>query len=433
MSWKDRLKKGSFRGVPFFTASSEVEGGRRGQVHEYPGSDSHTIQDLGIAAKRFTVTAFLIGEDYDIQRNNLIEALDKGGPGKLVHRYYGELTVEVEPNQRYRVTESQDQGGMATFQIPFIVSGKQRKTTVGIDTVARIKTAADKAKASSQAGFLKRFLATGPEFVRDNIIGTVDRATAKMSGINRQVHAALSLPNGLAASITSLGNTTAYAVAAPTRYGDLVQGMYNVHSAIFGAITNVGAALVASAAVFGSFGSTSIPSEARADARKAGNVLRSAQSGLGSLGDDEPHRSRDTDLNTQMADNQDAIVRLNRQAAAIEAARAAASMPYESRDAALAMLEQLDSALTELAESSDDDDVFAALSDLRVEVAAHLNTTAGELPRLVEYKPARTLSSLLIAHLVHGDARRHDEIISRNNPRHPGFMEGAKPVLVLNA
>src|SRR5690606_17230156 len=145
-----------------------------------------------------------------------------------------------------------------------------------------------------QAGFLSKFLVTGPEFVRDNVIGTIDRATSKMSNVNRQVHAALSLPNGVAASITSLSNSVEYAIAAPTRYGDLVQGMYNIHSAIFQSITDIGAVLISSATVFGAFGSTRIPSQARADARKAGNVLRSAQTGLGSIGDEELHRPRAT-------------------------------------------------------------------------------------------------------------------------------------------
>lgn len=42
-----------------------------------------------------------------------------------------------------------------------------------------------------------------------------------------------------------------------------------------------------------------------------------------------------------------------------------------------------------------------------------------------------TMPALLIAHRVYGDARRADDIVSRNRIAHPGFVSGGQVLEVL--
>lgn len=77
MSWRDQLRDGSFRGVPFKIQASRALVGRRGQVHEYPLRDKPYAEDLGRRARAFNVECFVLGADYMAQRDALIAALEE--------------------------------------------------------------------------------------------------------------------------------------------------------------------------------------------------------------------------------------------------------------------------------------------------------------------------------------------------------------------
>ncbi|MFJ5162219.1 DNA circularization N-terminal domain-containing protein [Pantoea sp. NPDC088449] len=106
MSWIDNLRDASLRGVPFKVDEDEATFGRRMQVHEYPNQDKPCAEDIGRATRRFIVQAYLAGDDYFEQRNNLIEAVEKPESCKLVHPFYGEKTVTV--TDKVRVSHTKD-------------------------------------------------------------------------------------------------------------------------------------------------------------------------------------------------------------------------------------------------------------------------------------------------------------------------------------
>lgn len=398
-------------------------------LHEYPGSGIHTTQNMGPFTDDVPVTAIVIGRDYDIQRDKLLAALRKPGPGPLVHRYYGQFDVELRPGSKWKLTESQEEGGMAIFEIPFIRAGATKSVTVTVDTAKKVRSSASAAKAVSTESFNKKVNTLGPEFIRDAIMGTLNRANYVVSGINSQVTGALATPTIAAGLIATLGNSAATLVATPSRIGELGAGLYEIQEAIFGAIEDIGLALLKDAAIFG------IGPEAAAaqvEARKVSRVTRSSQQALmTSLGSQEPKFSTAGELGQRQATNQAAVLGLIRRAGTIEAARVAAALPYDSRDTASDIRKQLEAALVTLAETADDDDVYSALTDLRVDLVRHLASTAGELPRVVPFTPVTTLPALVIAYRVHGTALRNEEIVARNNIRHPGFTPAASPLKVL--
>lgn len=58
------------------------------------------IPNLGKVTFRPSITAYVVGDDCFDQRDRLIDALNKPGPGTLVHPTYGELKVCVDGEVR---------------------------------------------------------------------------------------------------------------------------------------------------------------------------------------------------------------------------------------------------------------------------------------------------------------------------------------------
>lgn len=416
MTFRDRLAPGSFRGVAFKTPSSERTGGQRGIVHEYPNSDDPTTQRLGRMPTRFRLTAYVIGPDYDLDRDALIEALDKPGPGRLVHYWYGAIDVEVEPNQTYTVRESQDQLGMAIFEIPFIVS--KRRTDIPKLTISRYDAAKIKggnAILASMRSFADKLDTSGIEQVRSDVMDTITGATTIINDVNSQISTIIATPTQVAGMITSLGNSLATLVSTPSRFDELASGINAVIEATFGALANIGRALWDSSRTLDGTGQTA--AAAQSEARRAVRTLRNALRQTQAIPDGD-------------TDNDRAVNGLVKQTAAVHAALAALEMPFDNQGNAQSVRDELDATLAALAAVADDN-VYGAMSDFRADLAAHLTSVAGGLARTIDYTPAVTLPALLIAHRIHGDARRAEEIIARNNVRHPGFVAGGYPVKVL--
>ena len=96
MAWRDNLVAASFRGAGFSVNGTDAPiAGRRVAVHEYPGRDEPFVEDLGRRTKRWEIEAFVVGDDYAIARDRLIEECDMPGAGELVHPYLGSLQVGV--------------------------------------------------------------------------------------------------------------------------------------------------------------------------------------------------------------------------------------------------------------------------------------------------------------------------------------------------
>ena len=117
------LRPASFRGVPFVVDVAAGEGGRRIVTHEFPLRDQPYTEDLGRAAQRHRIRAFVIGDDYQDKRDALLAACqDKNTAGTLVHPFLGERQCR---SGLLRWSESKDRGGYAAFDIDFVEDGKQ--------------------------------------------------------------------------------------------------------------------------------------------------------------------------------------------------------------------------------------------------------------------------------------------------------------------
>lgn len=386
MTWRARLQKGQFRGVPFLTQEHEAQGGRRLVQNEYPLRDEPYAEDLGRRAREFSIEMYVLGADYMAARDKLIEAFEKSGPGTLLHPYLGTRQVAV---REYRLRESSRDGGMATFSVTFVEAGRKAAPDAKADTAQGTKDKASTARAASLADFVDTFKV-------ENLPGW--SITELQDEVTREL-------GGIVGVIGDVAGSIAAQIRAP----------FNMGAAIQGAIARV------------------------ADLAGAPSRALGVYSSLSSAGTDSPAIPQTTATRRQQAQDAAALQRLTRETAAIEAAETSATMEFESSDDALAtratVLVQLDACM----EATDpvtgapiDDEVFDSLRGLRTAVAQDLRERGAKLPRIARVTQGATLPARVVAYRLYGDASRADEIVARNKIRHPGFVPGGKPLEVLS-
>lgn len=123
MSANDRLR--TFRyttalGETFVLQFDELtrSGGRNSVVSEYVGQNSGGVQDLGEAIRRYPVTCYISGPDYDQEADRFAAALDEAGPGILDHPRWG--TQGVLPVSWQQSEHFLNGVGRAVFSVEFV-------------------------------------------------------------------------------------------------------------------------------------------------------------------------------------------------------------------------------------------------------------------------------------------------------------------------
>lgn len=371
MTWRDQLQPASFRGVEFKVASHDMSFGRRAQLHEFPLRDKPYVEDLGRKARTYNIEGYVIGADYMVQRDKLIEALEKQGPGTLVHRYYGQVRVQVlgEP----RVRESNREGGWAQFSMVFVEAGEEPRPLATIDTRQKVAASSDNALGVVQQSFESEYVTEGlPGWVTDSlrtVLTDLDETLSKLSMLEGVISDYVTLPDQIA-------------------------------SRFVGAMSSLSG--LADYRILSGFGNDLLP------------VPTSTPSRI------------------QQAKNQKAIVNLVRRVSLVEATRQSSEQDYDSQLSAIAVRDELAEDLdTEMLTA--DDETYIALQDLRSDMVRDLTDRAAKLKQVRNYTPKATLPALVIAHSLYQDALRDQDIVARNNISHPGFIRGGNALEVLNA
>jgi prophage DNA circulation protein len=134
--WRSQLMPASFNGARFHCDSNARESGRRIVEHQFPKKDQPYGEDMGRAAREFTVRGYCIvfpyetgtplySLDYRLARDRLMQQLEAEGPGVLQLPTQTPMLV-VCP--RYRMQEEQRFGGFCTFDMTFQEYGQDPST-----------------------------------------------------------------------------------------------------------------------------------------------------------------------------------------------------------------------------------------------------------------------------------------------------------------
>lgn len=397
MSFRERLRPASYRGVPFFVDDDEDSGGKRAQVHEYPGRDEPWVEELGKRAREIGVTAHLLGDDVFEQRTRLQSACEQSGAGKLVLPSRGELLATcVEFRSRESIT---GEGRISRLELVFIAAGRNQFPGQTADTRELARTAGDGTIAAAKARFERVFTVAGrPQWVRNAAIEVLDLGLGRIADATKGIDGDSA---GVAAALKALE-------AARAGVATLIDDPEATSSAVASALRAL----------------TDLDGDPAQIAAQLDSLV--------SVFDAQPPVIGQTPTRVQQAANQAAVIALQRRTVVAELARAATRVELESSADAVALRDLLGARVQDeidRAADAGDDETYFALSDLLAQSVLDLDARAARLPTLRTIDVPRALPALVIAYQVHGDAERESEIVARNRLVHPGFVSGAVEVL----
>jgi prophage DNA circulation protein len=134
----EHLRPASWRGVPFQVNGDDAEFGRHVVMHEYPQRNKPYAEDLGRKFRKFKLDAWVCADRTNgfnpwPERDALIEAIEAGDVGTLVHPFWGSLQghiVSVAVKQT-----STTNGGYVNFQMEFFEAGElEFRAYASVDT-----------------------------------------------------------------------------------------------------------------------------------------------------------------------------------------------------------------------------------------------------------------------------------------------------------
>jgi prophage DNA circulation protein len=429
MNWRDKLQKGSFRGVEFCWRHSDATVGRKTARHDYPQRDDAYIEDMGKRPQEFNLECFVIGKNYTDQRDNMIAALEQAGAGTLIHPTMGMMQVCVCGD--VRITESTDEGGMCRFSIPFIVSPDNMFfPSSSLNTAQMVSFGADTSIEASMDDFVAGFSVAGlPQYASVDAQAVLIGFTGGMTSLAALFPANVETP-ALIAGITALENAAASLVQTPASLAESITGLFgDLRTAALAPLDLPENAELPTDGISSRYNTLiNLPTSLFNAFARLFDFGRSTNAYSTLSSDSIPQT---TSARIAQAANRDAINALIRQTAIAEAARTASTINFISYDAAVGVMTKLLDAIdAEVLLASDS--VYATLVDLRAAVVKDINSRGADLARIIQYTPVRTEPALVIAQRLYGDATRAEEIIARNNIRHPLFVPGGVPLEVLS-
>lgn len=419
MSWRERMVKASFKGVEFHVDGVAYKGGRRVFRRRLAGKDGSKQQDGGQNEDEVSVEAFLFGDDFDVARNELEATLRSAGPGPLVLPSRGELRVRVVGDPE--TVERRGEGGYCSIRFTAVVeeaAGQRFKSVPDRGGLLSKISKALKAVATSDFSSSFDVLAMPGAYITQ-VTNAVTNVTQNLRNIQGKINGTLNPLEDLTAAIDTFDATFTSLLSTPNELGNQLA---DLTSSIFALANNSGAIIDRTTGLASFEGS---PFERAASVRTTAQIALDIK-GLGASS--KPGTAL-TALELRKDKAICAVYRLARTVALAESSQTYVDAPFDSSSTSLEILESSMDEISDLQDFDATDDLFFALSDQRSAMAAFLTQIATDLPRTVTLTQRQEVPSVLLAHMLYGDARLESEIVLRNLPRYPQFLSGDLEVL----
>lgn len=424
MSFLDRLQPASFKGVLFFVDATSATKGRRVTNQRIAGRDGSSPQDHGKEPLEVDIQAFVFGQEYDVARDALEDALVEDGPGEL--RIPSRKAIWARVTRGPRTEERKGELGYCSISFSVVEEEREAAASATVDTAADVEAKAATVTAVATDDFEDSYDAVLPAQYLTKAVSAVQYCSTVLKRIDGKISGALNPLEDLQASIDELRDAAAELASAPARLAAEIVGITGaVHAA----------ATTTTAAIDRLTGLASVE-ESPYDKAQSARVMAQAARATQALGADGstayPAPAPDTGTSEQRQQesaNVRAIYRLQRATALAAQCDVYASASFDSSALALSTLTSVRVEIDALQQFTCGDALFDALADLRASVVAHLVQTAVDLPSTSTYEQHPPIPALVLAHQLYGDARRESEIVARNRPKYPGGIEGSVEVL----
>lgn len=400
MSWKDTLRPATFKGIEFRVAGHESEFGRRTVTNEYAYRDTPYTEDMGRKARRYEIAAYLIDTDYTVTRDSIIDAVEAGGVGTLIHPYLGTKQVVCE---NLRVRETREEGGFVSLSFTFVEAGQRIFPDSAAVPKDLVSISADNLIDAARTNFIEKMTVTGvSEWVRDEWgdtlgdLADIFDTVRTNGGINNQ-------------TTTDLINKAAVWVA----------DVSGIKVPPLSLLTDTAAAADRLISIMqGTFDLAPTPEE--------------AVNNLNRFTDFVPVTLGGTSVTGKVAViNQQASQTFIRTIALANEAKALVQQTFESYEEAISGREQVLERIDSVMDTTEDDEIYNFTRSLRADVAKAVPDESESLPRISTHVLKQSLPSLVMAYDLYESVDREQDIIKRNNVRHPGYLPGGTDLSIL--
>jgi len=404
MSWIERLVPASFRGVAFKVDAEAATLGRRVDVQKIAGGRGSVNRDTGEDPYEFDVTAFVVGDDWDVQRDDLEEALRQEGPGALSLPSRGDLWVRVVGGVRVTTRKATN---LCEFSFHVVREDTTQPIKRTADTAGALKSSAAKLRTAAAADFAESYDPSRlPDRSMAKVRGALNGAVDGLRRANGAIATALSVADAPTAAIDDMNASANSILSTPSAAITKMRAATNAVLASVGVVTGAIDRLTGLAALARSAFDAGAPARA---------TLRAAKR-IAGLGASSPAAAPgDTSEDARALRAARALYRAVRVEALATAAETYASASFDSSTAALDALDVLAAEVDDVAQYDANDELYQALTDLRATSARHLSQTAAQLPVVITRHVFQETPAIVLAHEYYGDATREPELVARND------------------
>jgi prophage DNA circulation protein len=389
MSWKDRLREASFRGIQFYVESADHATGRDTVVHKFANRKIPYTEDVNKAPETWNIEAYLIGKDYLERRDSLLDAVNQEGPGELIHPYYGSLFVQVG---NVTISYSSREGGMCRFSIPFTEKGEVLYPSSIKDGQASLLGSAERVIADSKSAFDAAYsLISAPGHIVDGARAAVKSATEKFKEGTKLITATADAAANFAYSMKGLQNDVNSLAAAPSKLSERLQYSIGLVSELAEDPKQRSVAL-------------------RAVAQFENNVVVQFET---------PSREQESVNNDQIVD----LVVLT--ALAYESI-SLSEQSYSTEVEAAAALSDIEERIRFQLDKCKNDDLFQSLSDLLADLSGLLLDQSIYYRKVISFDSNNCLPAIVHLYDLVGGIDDEQDFLARNNVSHPGFVYPGK-------
>lgn len=390
VGWKTGFKTpASFRNVPFYVQGYDGTFGRRSVEHEFPLVDTPISQDLGKQKRVFKIDGYVLGNDYLIDRDKLIDACEIPGAGLFYHPYYGKFNAIAKPIT-IRETSTDTRICYFSFEV-VVVSDEIRGPIRIIDPNSSLLSLTKRMLSTANSAFLKAYKIFNAPFV-------------VVKNANSALTSAISIIDKAKATVSTI----------PDFQRQLTKAKDSIQTLLFAP-----ALLTETLISLTSYGTD----ENSLEISPKDKILEQTE-----MVDKYPNS-----VNGPVTPS-NSIDTLMKQISIISACNLSTSILYSSYDEAISVRDLLVRRINIISEEIGiDDELYSLFQDLRESVVRVINELGSDLAQLVEISLPVSRPALVLSNDLYGSVDQEQDIIQRNNIEHSGFVPAGKIIeVVLN-
>ncbi|HIF6018639.1 TPA: DNA circularization protein [Vibrio parahaemolyticus] len=438
MAFEDRLTA-SFRGVTFMLDEAEGDSGRRAIPHAYPKKEIGYTEDNGKVLTAERISGRVIGENYFDELADILDALNKPGPGEFIHPWFGVRKVQIG-KVSHRLVNKVD--GLATFNFEVFEVGENLFPTAKRDTAKQVQAEADNSQLAANEVFEEAFDITALDGVGDMVdqfFDDLDEFTRGLPSLPEELRDwtdrlqrakdsignLLAVPGELAASAMTLLEDVKGVVTDPMRALDVYNNVINRWDGARAELAVTGGLTRNITSEDGFASSVPTVSNPNKEAAIMANAEAFKRLVLNSAVVSKASAMGDADISFNLTDSVESVGSLS----GVERNQLLTGPQLKQIGYGIAnQLAERASEAVDLGDSA----VWRQFRALRKAVLADTRERAELLPQVSLYTPISTVPVSLVAWQRNGDTETRQSIVQRNGLSNPAFILPSDSIEVIN-